>query len=89
LARFVVQRPAQQGDVARQADVLDGGVRPDQLHKVGLFHDPPAPIKEHVQGVDCLGHQRNHFALPEQQTLFRVVMERPERDHRGIRHGEW
>src|ERR1035441_4606025 len=36
LARFVVERLAQQRDVARQADILDGGVRPDQLHKLGL-----------------------------------------------------
>ena len=45
-----------------------------------------APLEQHVQRVDCLGRQRTHFALPEQQPLFRVVVERPERVHPGIRH---
>jgi hypothetical protein len=83
LRAFVAEGFAEDRDVAGEADVFHNSVGPDQFHEFGFFHDAAAALEQDVQGVDGFWYQRHHFAVAEQEALFRVVLEWAE----AVDHG--
>jgi len=84
---FVAEGFAEDGDVAGKADLLDGGIGPDEAEEVGFFNGLAAAFKQDVEGVDGFGHKGDGMPVAEELALHGVVAEGTELVDRRGGHG--
>jgi hypothetical protein len=78
---------AEDGDIAGEADFLDGGVGPDQVEEGGFVHDLSAAFEQDVEGVDGFGDEGDGLAVTKELALGRVVAEGAEFVEVSAGHG--
>lgn len=65
-------------DVTDEADFLDDGVGPDELHEIGFVDDLAVALNEDVEGFSDLGEEGDAIGAAEEQPLIRVVANGPK-----------